>query len=525
MQTYMFQPQRPAAPPPPSADPYARGFSSSPVGATTTTAAFVPGSPPSGAHFSHHFEQVARALEGAGVHNSHPIFSQGLGGMGSPLASPRAPEQWGPPGYPQHYLQQPQPYSKTITVAAQSGAQEHFRIAVGEAAENIRETLRGAFGLSPGATFCLRDSQGCNAVLGFPSLVDGARYELRVTSQQQQQPAPPRNQQPQQSQPAAAPVRPSAAPATPAASVAGPAAPPPAAVPPPPSEQPAPPASAAAPAAGPRHGVHSASNPIPGAKKALLVGVNYSGQREELSTSLSSLRHMQSCLTDLGFNGQQWLLTDDNPRAMPTKENILRGLTWLSDGVRPGESVVLYFCGHGAEFRDDDVDDAGAFEEAILPTDFKNKDQGGYRIVRSDDVLHGLIARLPPGCRCTIVCDCCHSGALAQLGFRIAAQRSGELRAAELDGGQQTRFPAEVIMFSAAKDGNTSPDLPCGGALTAAWTAALRRDNHPTYESLLAALRAELCERVGDRGPLPLLSSTHRVAPQQRFFLGVDGAQ
>eukprot|EP01065_Artemidia_motanka_P038780 TRINITY_DN47625_c0_g1_i2.p1 TRINITY_DN47625_c0_g1~~TRINITY_DN47625_c0_g1_i2.p1 ORF type:complete len:368 (+),score=85.32 TRINITY_DN47625_c0_g1_i2:69-1106(+) len=173
------------SPPQPSADVYggARNYSASPHShgaATTTTTSYArPSSPVAGAHFNHHFETVARALDSFGV--------PGIAGYGQTPASPRQESVWGasaaaPPVTSPLGSAPGHAYSKTVSVAPPGGAPvEHFRIAVGESGDNIRETIRSAFGLSAATTFTLRDQQGLNAVLGFPSLTDGSQYQLRIT--------------------------------------------------------------------------------------------------------------------------------------------------------------------------------------------------------------------------------------------------------------------------------------------------------------------------------------------------------
>lgn len=92
-------------------------------------------------------------------------------------------------------------------------------------------------------------------------------------------------------------------------------------------------------------------------RKALLIGANYSDSFAPLKGAIndawniySLLRHAFQFADDQirmlldGEHGQRLQASQ-----LPTRENILTQLQWLMEGAQPGDSLVLLFCGYGAQ--------------------------------------------------------------------------------------------------------------------------------------------------------------------------------
>ena len=112
------------------------------------------------------------------------------------------------------------------------------------------------------------------------------------------------------------------------------------------------------------------------------------------------------------------ILTDDqkNPRAQPTRANILRAMDWLVSGAQPNDNLFFHYSGHGGQTEDRDGDEEDGMDETIYPVDFK---QAGMIV---DDEMHRRMVRpLPPGCRLTAVFDCCHSGSALDLPYEYVS--------------------------------------------------------------------------------------------------------
>jgi len=113
---------------------------------------------------------------------------------------------------------------------------------------------------------------------------------------------------------------------------------------------------------------------------------------------------------------------------LPTKANILEGLSWLTKGAQAGDNLILYFSGYGAQHPRTSKTDQ--YEAYVVPCDFgadlpfdffsqrkagdnptdlpKVDDGTGYRLISLLEIID-TFSRLPPACRVSLVLDCCHS--------------------------------------------------------------------------------------------------------------------
>lgn len=86
-----------------------------------------------------------------------------------------------------------------------------------------------------------------------------------------------------------------------------------------------------------------------GRRKALLIGINYFGQRGELKGCINDVKNLSTYLNQ-HFNYRREdmvILTDDqqNPMSQPTKANILRAMHWLVKDARPNDSLFFHYSG------------------------------------------------------------------------------------------------------------------------------------------------------------------------------------
>jgi hypothetical protein len=90
-------------------------------------------------------------------------------------------------------------------------------------------------------------------------------------------------------------------------------------------------------------------SPCTGRRKALLIGINYFGQRGQLRGCINDVKNMSSFLNErFSYKREDMvILTDDqqNPMSQPTKENILRAMHWLVKGAEPKDSLFFHYSG------------------------------------------------------------------------------------------------------------------------------------------------------------------------------------
>ena len=154
--------------------------------------------------------------------------------------------------------------------------------------------------------------------------------------------------------------------------------------------------------------------------QALLIGINYFNTSNELRGCINDVHNMtQFMTTRYHFQPDDMvILTDDsnNPRAIPTRANILRAMDWLVSGAQPNDNLFFHYSGHGGQTEDLDGDEEDGYDETIYPLDFK---QAG--MITDDEMHERMVRPLPPGCRLTAVFDCCHSGSALDLPYEYVS--------------------------------------------------------------------------------------------------------
>ena len=99
-----------------------------------------------------------------------------------------------------------------------------------------------------------------------------------------------------------------------------------------------------------------------GRRKALLIGINYFGQKGQLRGCINDVKNMSTYLNgNFGYAREDMvILTDDqqNPMSQPTKQNILRAMHWLVKDAKPNDSLFFHYSGqlrlrtHKARYTD-----------------------------------------------------------------------------------------------------------------------------------------------------------------------------
>ncbi|WVQ98413.1 hypothetical protein IAU59_005536 [Kwoniella sp. CBS 9459] len=297
-----------------------------------------------------------------------------------------------------------------------------------------------------------------------------------------------------------------------------------------------------------------------GTKKALLIGINYFGTSGELAGCINDVHNVQKFICErFGYQPADIvLLTDDvnDPRTMPTRENIIKGMRWLVEGAKRDDSLFLHYSGHGTQTEDLDGDEGDDDDEAICPVDYQNAG-----LIVDDESGHELVVKpLPAGCRLTAIFDSCHSGTVMDLAYAYTTEgkikepdllseaREGLLGAgmdilkgdtggimSNLFGAAKSVFdakqsdektkrtktsPADVIQWAGCKDSQTSADTQeegkATGAMSYAFIAALTKYPNQSYQQLLISVREEM---KGKYTQVPQLSACHPIDTDLEFVL------
>ncbi|KAG9080902.1 Ca(2+)-dependent cysteine protease [Ceratobasidium sp. 392] len=166
----------------------------------------------------------------------------------------------------------------------------------------------------------------------------------------------------------------------------------------------------------------SSSEATPGRRRALVIAIQYRGQRwpdvndkpgtksMELKASHEDADDVRELLIDQGYCTQDIRLMTDRPGApsgdIPTCENIARALGELVAWARPSDCLFLYFAGHGKQIFDKEYDEDDGLDETIIPYDWATRFNYDDRGLIVDDFLReAFINKLPEGCQLTAVFD------------------------------------------------------------------------------------------------------------------------
>ncbi|KAI8077364.1 caspase domain-containing protein [Gilbertella persicaria] len=292
-----------------------------------------------------------------------------------------------------------------------------------------------------------------------------------------------------------------------------------------------------------------------GKKRALLIGINYTGTNNELGGCINDVANIKQFLTSLyDFKEEDMvILTDDQDeeKFKPTKANIISAMQWLVHDAEPDDSFFFHYSGHGGRVADIHNDEDDSFDETIYPLDFEQF-EGDSGQIRDDDMYDLLVRPLPPKCRLTAIFDSCHSGTVLDLpyvystrgeikeqnlfkyagkGFLSAGiayaqgDKEGALSSIMSLGKQlmearnvsdrvrrKNTSQADVIMFSGCKDDQTSADANesgrATGAMSYAFTTTLRKNPNQTYQELLNSVRDILRDKYLQR---PQMSASHPI--------------
>ncbi|KAH9942137.1 peptidase C14, caspase domain-containing protein [Epithele typhae] len=255
-----------------------------------------------------------------------------------------------------------------------------------------------------------------------------------------------------------------------------------------------------------------------GRRRAVCIGVNYLGQDHPLRGCINDARNVRRFLLNRRFaNEDIFMLTDDatDPRAIPTRVNILDAMHWLVTGAHPHDSLFFHYSGHGSQVPSKTGDEVDSMDEIIFPVDYQ---KAGYIL---DDLIHKvLVASLPVGCRLTAIFDSCHSGSVMDVPYTYSQSgytKKGGVTAEWFD---RNSSPADVICWSGCSDTQTSADTfedgSAVGAMSWAFMSSLRDKPDQSYQELLASIRTLLKDRYSQ---IPQLSSSHEIDTNLKFII------
>ena len=221
-------------------------------------------------------------------------------------------------------------------------------------------------------------------------------------------------------------------------------------------------------------------------KRAVLIGINYTGTDSQLSGCINDTNGLKTILTSkYAFAETNIKILTDNTPTKPTRENILAAFTQLLQSGVAGDVLFFSYSGHGSYTADLNNDETSGNDEMIVPLDFKC-------IV--DDELKALVqTHLKKNVTLFALFDSCHSGTVLDLKYQYLDSLQNN---ANTQNNQDAETIGTVIMLSGCTDEQTSADAHIDkkyqGAMTWAFLAALNGGGANSWQDLLTKMRTQL---------------------------------
>jgi len=233
-------------------------------------------------------------------------------------------------------------------------------------------------------------------------------------------------------------------------------------------------------------------------KRALLVGINYTGTKSQLNGCINDVLQVKEFLLIKGYKDKNITVLTDETEVKPTRTNILK--CFLELILSGSQNLYFHYSGHGGQMRDFSGDEEDGFDETLCPIDYK---KAGMII---DDEIRGLLPSLSPNQQLTAVLDCCHSGSGMDLKWNLY-ERFGGRKLTLVQDNHYSDTRGHVVMISGCLDYQTSADAYINkkfqGALTHCFLECVKTSKN--YEQLIFNIRASL--RKGGYSQIPNLSS------------------
>ncbi len=286
--------------------------------------------------------------------------------------------------------------------------------------------------------------------------------------------------------------------------------------------------------------------------RAVLVGVSdYLTLDADLKGPANDVRLMAEVLTARGIPATEIAVLTADPTDLPagvttdipTKAHIMVALANVSSRAQPGDTVVFYFSGHGAQAPDQSGDEGGGYDEIFLPSDAAGwrGDVGAVENALFDDELQAwaqpLLSR---GIKLIGLIDACHS----DTGFRSLPNSAGVARglspadlhipdtAPSAPTNSTPALSGDFVFLYSSQSDQRSFEYPVGtsglwqGAFTRQLAEVLRSSPKAPWAQVLAATAASMQQgstaQMPD-GEGPMLAETLFGTPAPQRFPVQDG--
>ena len=225
---------------------------------------------------------------------------------------------------------------------------------------------------------------------------------------------------------------------------------------------------------------------------ALLIGINYTGTKNELYGCINDSNSINSLISN--YNFQKISILTDNTVKKPNRTNILNEFKNLLINSQSGDVLLFFYSGHGSYILDKNNNEKTGNDQLIIPCDLNG-------IV--DDELKKIIqTNLKKNVTLIALFDCCFSGSVLDLKYQYMDSLEKNNFTENVN---ESETVGNVIMISGCSDIQTSNDATINnknqGAMTWAFLEAFKSEKNITWRNLLIKMRDLLKKSKFDQTP------------------------
>lgn len=204
-------------------------------------------------------------------------------------------------------------------------------------------------------------------------------------------------------------------------------------------------------------------------KKALLIGINYTGTENELYGCINDTNTIKNRLLQNGFQENDINILTDLTPITATKDNILYAFKNLLINSQEGDLLFLLYSGHGSYTYDNNNDETTGYDQLIVPCDLN--------IIVDDELKSIIQTYLKEKVTLFAMFDSCFSGSVLDLRYQYMDSLNYDNFT---ENTKELETKGNVFMISGCSDYQTSADTVINNKATGAMTWALN-DTLNTY--------------------------------------------
>jgi hypothetical protein len=150
-----------------------------------------------------------------------------------------------------------------------------------------------------------------------------------------------------------------------------------------------------------------------GARKAFIVGINYTGTKNQLSGCINDANNIKALLSSWGFSIDYFMTEFESGVNYASKSNILTNLTNFVNSLNPGDTAFIQYSGHGSLISDSNGDEISGKDSVIVPMDYSSS---GFIV---DDNIRSILVQAKAGVNIFSVFDSCNSGSVCDFRYNL----------------------------------------------------------------------------------------------------------